>query len=164
MLRSWQKNGSGIIVDYLPHLLAVVVVVCSVCCWPYFTSWHSAPTAHVLDCILQVQCSKSMEDTWRAIYSNSYHGCPRYIHARQSLNSSITTTGCSEEPEQHVDHLEHVVVKVLIVHPRRGDLEINLISPSGTRSQLLAKRWELHCTHQGTLQVQLYMKPTIAFY
>uniref|UniRef100_A0A3Q3JNC6 Proprotein convertase subtilisin/kexin type 6 n=1 Tax=Monopterus albus TaxID=43700 RepID=A0A3Q3JNC6_MONAL len=43
-------------------------------------------------------------------------------------------------PEQHVDYLEHVVVKVLIVHPRRGDLEINLISPSGTRSQLLAKR------------------------
>uniref|UniRef100_A0AAQ5XII5 Proprotein convertase subtilisin/kexin type 6 n=1 Tax=Amphiprion ocellaris TaxID=80972 RepID=A0AAQ5XII5_AMPOC len=52
----------------------------------------------------------------------------------------ITTSGCSEEPDQHVDYLEHVVVKVLIVHPRRGDLEINLISPSGTRSQLLAKR------------------------
>ncbi|XP_059215228.1 proprotein convertase subtilisin/kexin type 6 isoform X2 [Centropristis striata] len=65
----------------------------------------------------------------------------RYINAGQPLNSSITTSGCSEEPEQHVDYLEHVVVKVLIVHPRRGDLEINLISPSGTRSQLLAKRW-----------------------
>lgn len=65
---------------------------------------------------------------------------PRYIHAGQSLNSSITTFGCSEEPLQHVDYLEHVVVKVLISHPRRGDLEINLVSPSGTRSQLLAKR------------------------
>ncbi|XP_026234734.1 proprotein convertase subtilisin/kexin type 6 [Anabas testudineus] len=64
----------------------------------------------------------------------------RYIHAGQSLNSSITTFGCSEEPLQHVDYLEHVVVKVLISHPRRGDLEINLVSPSGTRSQLLAKR------------------------
>uniref|UniRef100_A0A7N6BPI1 Proprotein convertase subtilisin/kexin type 6 n=1 Tax=Anabas testudineus TaxID=64144 RepID=A0A7N6BPI1_ANATE len=46
----------------------------------------------------------------------------------------------SKEPLQHVDYLEHVVVKVLISHPRRGDLEINLVSPSGTRSQLLAKR------------------------
>ncbi|XP_054466040.1 proprotein convertase subtilisin/kexin type 6-like isoform X2 [Anoplopoma fimbria] len=66
--------------------------------------------------------------------------CTRHIHAGQSLNSSTTTSGCSEEPDQHVDYLEHVVVKVLIVHPRRGDMEINLISPSGTRSQLLAKR------------------------
>lgn len=64
----------------------------------------------------------------------------RYIHAGHSMNSSITSSGCSEEPNQHVDHLEHVVVKVLIIHPRRGDMEINLISPSGTRSQLLAKR------------------------
>ncbi|XP_036930390.1 proprotein convertase subtilisin/kexin type 6 isoform X1 [Acanthopagrus latus] len=64
----------------------------------------------------------------------------RYIHAGQSLNSSITTSACSEEPEQQVVYLEHVVVKALIVHPRRGDLEVNLISPSGTRSQLLAKR------------------------
>uniref|UniRef100_A0A8D0ANV4 Proprotein convertase subtilisin/kexin type 6 n=1 Tax=Sander lucioperca TaxID=283035 RepID=A0A8D0ANV4_SANLU len=64
----------------------------------------------------------------------------RHIHAGQHLNCSISTSGCSEEPEQHVAYLEHVVVKVLIVHPRRGDLEINLISPSGTRSQLLANR------------------------
>lgn len=72
---------------------------------------------------------------------NTYaSGCPRYIHAGQSLNSSITTSACSEEPEQQVVYLEHVVVKALIVHPRRGDLEVNLISPSGTRSQLLAKR------------------------
>ncbi|XP_068428721.1 proprotein convertase subtilisin/kexin type 6 [Clinocottus analis] len=64
----------------------------------------------------------------------------RYIHAGQSMNSSVTSSGCSDEPDQHVDYLEHVVVKVLVAHPRRGDIEINLISPSGTRSQLLAKR------------------------
>lgn len=85
------------------------------------------------------------------------YGWSRHIHAGQSLNSSITTSGCSEEPEQHVDYLEHVVVKVLIAHPRRGDLEINLISPSGTRSQLLAKRWEWYClctdTHCRTSSV-----------
>ncbi|XP_038556485.1 proprotein convertase subtilisin/kexin type 6-like isoform X6 [Micropterus salmoides] len=96
----------------------------------------------------------------------------RYIHAGQSLNCSINASGCSEEPELHVDYLEHVVVKVQIVHPRRGDLEINLISPAGTRSQLLAKRlfdssnegfrnWEFMTVHfwgersQGTWTLEI---------
>ncbi|KAG9352289.1 hypothetical protein JZ751_020702 [Albula glossodonta] len=64
----------------------------------------------------------------------------RYIRPDQYLNASISTTGCTEDADQRVLYLEHVVVRVLIVHPRRGDLQINLISPSGTRSQLLAKR------------------------
>ncbi|XP_020556399.1 proprotein convertase subtilisin/kexin type 6 isoform X4 [Oryzias latipes] len=64
----------------------------------------------------------------------------RHIHAGLRLNSSITTSGCSGDPQQHVQHLEHVVVKVLLLHPRRGDLEMELISPAGTRSQLLARR------------------------
>ncbi|XP_036399293.1 proprotein convertase subtilisin/kexin type 6 [Megalops cyprinoides] len=64
----------------------------------------------------------------------------RYIRPDQYLNASISTTGCAEQADQRVLYLEHVVVRVLIVHPRRGDLQINLISPSGTRSQLLAKR------------------------
>uniref|UniRef100_A0A7N8WU09 Proprotein convertase subtilisin/kexin type 6 n=1 Tax=Mastacembelus armatus TaxID=205130 RepID=A0A7N8WU09_9TELE len=101
----------------------------------------------------------------------------RYIHVGQGLNSSITTSGCSEQPEQHVDYLEHVVVKVLIGHPRRGDLEINLISPSGTRSQLLAKRlfdsskegfrnWEFMTVHfwgeraEGTWTLEIVDSPS----
>ncbi|XP_041082630.1 proprotein convertase subtilisin/kexin type 6-like isoform X2 [Polyodon spathula] len=65
---------------------------------------------------------------------------PRYIRPEQSLKSTVTSTGCSDHAEQHVVYLEHVVVRVSIVHPRRGDLQVNLISPSGTKSQLLAKR------------------------
>uniref|UniRef100_A0A4W5L1S4 P/Homo B domain-containing protein n=1 Tax=Hucho hucho TaxID=62062 RepID=A0A4W5L1S4_9TELE len=82
--------------------------------------WRSVPTQHT--------CSRMSERR------------TRYIHADQSLNSTITSTGCTEKAEQHVSYVEHVVVKLLIVHPRRGDLEISLLSPSGTRSQLLAKR------------------------
>lgn len=67
----------------------------------------------------------------------------RYIKADQKFNSNITSTGCSEQSDDHVMFLEHVQVRVLIVHPRRGDLEINLISPSGTRSQLLAQRYAI---------------------
>ncbi|CAJ1048583.1 proprotein convertase subtilisin/kexin type 6-like [Xyrichtys novacula] len=119
---------------------------------------------------------------WRTVPSQ--HTCShnlerrtRYIHAGQSLNSSFTTTGCSEEPEQQVNYLEHVVVKVLIAHPRRGDLEINLISPSGTRSQLLAKRlfdnsnegfrnWEFMSVHfwgeraEGTWTLEIIDSPS----
>ncbi|XP_064868272.1 proprotein convertase subtilisin/kexin type 6-like isoform X2 [Oncorhynchus nerka] len=82
--------------------------------------WRSVPTQHT--------CTRMSERR------------TRYIRADQSLNSTITSTGCTEQAEQHVSYVEHVVVKVLVVHPRRGDLEVSLISPSGTRSQLLAKR------------------------
>uniref|UniRef100_A0A8C9U0M0 Proprotein convertase subtilisin/kexin type 6 n=1 Tax=Scleropages formosus TaxID=113540 RepID=A0A8C9U0M0_SCLFO len=64
----------------------------------------------------------------------------RYIRADQQLNATITTSGCADHPGQQVVYLEHVVVRVLISHSRRGDLQINLVSPAGTRSQLLAKR------------------------
>ncbi|KAL4613267.1 proprotein convertase subtilisin/kexin type 6 [Arapaima gigas] len=64
----------------------------------------------------------------------------RYIRAHQQLNATISTFGCTEQADQHVVYLEHVVVRVLITHPRRGDLQISLVSPLGTRSQLLAKR------------------------
>ncbi|MGH0180462.1 UNVERIFIED_CONTAM: hypothetical protein FKN15_004129 [Acipenser sinensis] len=65
---------------------------------------------------------------------------PRYIRPEQSLKMTVTSTGCSDHAEQHVVYVEHVVVRVSIVHPRRGDLQVNLVSPSGTKSQLLAKR------------------------
>uniref|UniRef100_A0A7N8Y8V8 Proprotein convertase subtilisin/kexin type 6 n=1 Tax=Mastacembelus armatus TaxID=205130 RepID=A0A7N8Y8V8_9TELE len=98
-------------------------------------------------------------------------------HTCSQMPDSITTSGCSEQPEQHVDYLEHVVVKVLIGHPRRGDLEINLISPSGTRSQLLAKRlfdsskegfrnWEFMTVHfwgeraEGTWTLEIVDSPS----
>ncbi|CAN9506834.1 unnamed protein product [Ophioblennius macclurei] len=101
----------------------------------------------------------------------------RHIHPGQSLNSSVFISGCSQDPEQHVDYLEHVVVKVLIVHPRRGDMEIHLVSPSGTRSQLLAKRlldnsnkgfrnWEFMTVHfwgeraEGTWTLEITDSPS----
>ncbi|KAF3833148.1 hypothetical protein F7725_026813 [Dissostichus mawsoni] len=112
----WKTNAAGLRVSHLYGFGLVdaeaMVVEAS--------KWRTVPPQHT--------CSRVPERR------------TRHIHAGQRLNSSITTSGCSGDLEQHVGHLEHVVVKVLIVHPRRGDLEINLISPSGTRTQLLAKR------------------------
>ncbi|KAM4748417.1 proprotein convertase subtilisin/kexin type 6 [Rhinophrynus dorsalis] len=65
---------------------------------------------------------------------------PRFIRADQLIRTTTHTSACADHSLQHVTYLEHVVVKVTIAHPRRGDLQIHLISPSGTKSQLLAKR------------------------
>lgn len=58
----------------------------------------------------------------------------------QTLRTTTLTTACADRSDQRVGYLEHVVARVSISHPRRGDLQIHLISPSGTKSQLLAKR------------------------
>uniref|UniRef100_A0A8D0GUK2 Proprotein convertase subtilisin/kexin type 6 n=1 Tax=Sphenodon punctatus TaxID=8508 RepID=A0A8D0GUK2_SPHPU len=62
------------------------------------------------------------------------------IPADQPVQMATKTNACADHADQHVVYLEHVVVRVSILHPYRGDLKINLISPSGTNSQLLGKR------------------------
>eukprot|EP00124_Ichthyophonus_hoferi_P000860 Ihof_evm1s37 gene=Ihof_evmTU1s37 len=49
----------------------------------------------------------------------------------------------------HVNFLEHVTANVTIRHDHRGDLEIYLISPCGTRSQLLTTRYSDNDKTQG---------------
>ncbi|KAM5291302.1 proprotein convertase subtilisin/kexin type 6 isoform 2-T2 [Glossophaga mutica] len=65
---------------------------------------------------------------------------PRSIPLMQTLRTTALTTACANRSDQRVGYLEHVVARISISHPRRGDLQIHLISPSGTKSQLLAKR------------------------
>uniref|UniRef100_A0A6J0TBE0 Proprotein convertase subtilisin/kexin type 5 isoform X2 n=1 Tax=Pogona vitticeps TaxID=103695 RepID=A0A6J0TBE0_9SAUR len=78
--------------------------------------------------------------------------------ADNGVRSIYKATGCADNANHHVIYLEHVVVRITITHPRRGDLAIYLTSPSGTRSQLLANRvfdhsmegfknWEFMTTH-----------------
>ncbi|XP_030622390.1 proprotein convertase subtilisin/kexin type 5b [Chanos chanos] len=82
----------------------------------------------------------------------------RTIRPEHVVRSVYKATGCTDNPNHHVIYLEHVVVRITITHPRRGDLSINLTSPSGTKSQLLANRlfdhsmegfknWEFMTTH-----------------
>uniref|UniRef100_A0A4W4G6Q5 Proprotein convertase subtilisin/kexin type 6 n=1 Tax=Electrophorus electricus TaxID=8005 RepID=A0A4W4G6Q5_ELEEL len=119
---------------------------------------------------------------WRSV--PPHHTCTKisdckttYIRPEQTLNATISSTGCSEQPEHHVAFLEHVVVRVFIDHPRRGDLEISLVSPAGTRSQLLLKRlfdnsnegfknWEFMTVHcwgeraEGTWTLEISDSPS----
>ena len=45
------------------------------------------------------------------------------------------------QSECRINYIEHVVVTTRIVHPRRGDLEMSVVSPQGTKSSLLDTRW-----------------------
>ncbi|XP_036385914.1 proprotein convertase subtilisin/kexin type 5 [Megalops cyprinoides] len=82
----------------------------------------------------------------------------RTIHPQRVLRVQLGASGCWGHSLHHVHYLEHVVLRITITHPHRGDLSINLISPSGTKSQLLANRlfdhsvegfrnWEFMTTH-----------------
>ena len=51
----------------------------------------------------------------------------------------LATDGCFDT-EQQVIYLEHVQVKISLMYSRRGDLQLHLLSPSGTPSTLLPRR------------------------
>ncbi|KAK3508672.1 hypothetical protein QTP70_003316 [Hemibagrus guttatus] len=102
-------------------------------------------------------------ETWRQVPAQ--HVCdesivhkPRVISLDQVWHLVHKSLGCSGQPGRHVTYLEHVILRITITHPHRGDLSISLTSPSGTKSQLLAVRpndhssdaftkWEFMTTH-----------------
>lgn len=55
------------------------------------------------------------------------------------ISVPLNTDGC-EGTKHHVRYLEHVQARITLKASRRGDIQIYLISPMGTRSTLLAKR------------------------
>uniref|UniRef100_A0A183BVH1 P/Homo B domain-containing protein n=1 Tax=Globodera pallida TaxID=36090 RepID=A0A183BVH1_GLOPA len=82
--------------------------------------WHNVPK--------QRKC--------RATYPNPYKTIP---HGNR-LHLQVYTDGCADKREQQVKYLEHVQAIVTLSAPKRGDIQIYLTSPRGTRSTLLAKR------------------------
>lgn len=64
----------------------------------------------------------------------------RVISSEQVLQLVYKSLGCFNQSGRHVAYLEHVILRITITHPHRGDLSITLTSPSGTKSQLLAIR------------------------
>uniref|UniRef100_H3BFU4 Proprotein convertase subtilisin/kexin type 6 n=1 Tax=Latimeria chalumnae TaxID=7897 RepID=H3BFU4_LATCH len=118
----WKINGVGRKVSHLygfGMMDAEAIVIEA-------KKWRSVPLQHV--------CTVTTEKR------------PRFIRTEQPLRTTVFMTGCSDNSERRVVYLEHVVVRVTIVHPRRGDLQISLISPSKTKSQLLARRIFDHST------------------
>lgn len=67
----------------------------------------------------------------------------RFIPDSGSLILSANTSACSSTASE-IKKLEHVQINITLKHRHRGDLSITLISPSGTRSKLLATRRNDH--------------------
>ena len=65
------------------------------------------------------------------------------IDFRKISNSRLvveaTTDGCRDTINE-VRYVEHVQAKISLQYHRRGDLQIFLVSPNGTRTTLLQKR------------------------
>ncbi|KFV84567.1 Proprotein convertase subtilisin/kexin type 6, partial [Struthio camelus australis] len=112
----WKTNGAGHKVSHLYGfgLVDAEAIVMEA------KKWKSVPPQHV--------CVGSLDRV------------PKYIRADHVVRATTLASACADHYDQHVVYLEHVVVRVTISHPRRGDLQISLISPAGTRSQLLARR------------------------
>lgn len=63
----------------------------------------------------------------------------RRIPSRKSIIIKIITNAC-EGTDTEVKYLEHVQAVLTVNASRRGDLELFLTSPMGTRSMILSKR------------------------
>ncbi|KAG8130660.1 hypothetical protein E2320_017249 [Naja naja] len=107
--------------------------------------WTTVPPQHV--------CIENTDRQIKTIRPDNIRNGPD-----NGVRSIYKATGCADNANHHVIYLEHVVVRITITHPRRGDLAIYLTSPSGTRSQLLSNRlfdhsmegfknWEFMTTH-----------------
>uniref|UniRef100_A0A0N4WXL2 P/Homo B domain-containing protein n=1 Tax=Haemonchus placei TaxID=6290 RepID=A0A0N4WXL2_HAEPC len=70
----------------------------------------------------------------------SYPGSSRTIPHGNRLQLQLYTDGCAGSPDEQVVYLEHVQAIITLKAPKRGDIQIYLTSPSGTRSTLLTKR------------------------
>ncbi|XP_066514007.1 proprotein convertase subtilisin/kexin type 5 [Hoplias malabaricus] len=130
----WQSNGAGYDVSHLYGfgLMDAEAMVKEA------ETWRQVPTQHV--------CEESTAQNTRV------------ISPERVLRSVYKSSGCSGQRGQHVSYLEHVILRVTITHPHRGDLSITLTSPSGTRSHILGIRpydlstegfvkWEFMTTH-----------------
>ncbi|XP_071450401.1 furin-like protease kpc-1 [Hetaerina americana] len=81
-----------------------------------------------------------MARTWKTVPEQ--HRCEvlaphtdRQIPAKSQVVLKLEVKECAG-----VSFLEHVQAKISLVSPRRGDLQIHLTSPAGTRATLLARR------------------------
>ncbi|GMT28368.1 hypothetical protein PFISCL1PPCAC_19665 [Pristionchus fissidentatus] len=95
----------------------------------------------LMDAVAMVKTAKN----WSRVPEQ--HRCAQYYPSRfksiphgNRLQLQLFTDGCENSPEHHVGFVEHVQAIVTLKAPKRGDVQIYLTSPHGTRSTLLTKR------------------------
>lgn len=95
--------------------------------------------------LMDAQAMVRTAETWMTVPEQ--HRCAQYYPSRfksiphgNRLQLQLYTDGCEASPEHSVTYVEHVQAILTLKAPKRGDVQIYLTSPSGTRSTLLTKR------------------------
>ena len=57
----------------------------------------------------------------------------------EGIQVQVDMDSCAKKPN-YIRHTEHVQAKVTLRYSRRGDIQLHLVSPNGTRSMVLQKR------------------------
>uniref|UniRef100_A0A8B9JSR2 Proprotein convertase subtilisin/kexin type 5a n=1 Tax=Astyanax mexicanus TaxID=7994 RepID=A0A8B9JSR2_ASTMX len=107
----WQSNGAGYDVSHLYGfgLMDAEAMVKEA------ETWREVPTQHVCE-------ERTVQNA-------------RVISPEKVLRLLYKSSGCSAQRTQHVAYVEHVIIRVTITHPRRGDLSIALTSPAEYTNQ-----------------------------
>uniref|UniRef100_A0A8D8SSG2 Neuroendocrine convertase 1 n=1 Tax=Cacopsylla melanoneura TaxID=428564 RepID=A0A8D8SSG2_9HEMI len=113
----WNKNGFGFFVshDFGFGMINAFNLVTS------GLTWVNVPPSSV--CMVPVQV-----------------GTNNVLRSTTATQFEILTDACTGDENGEIRFLEHVQLNVDIAYPVRGDLQIILISPLGTRSHLLESR------------------------
>ncbi|XP_059487081.1 neuroendocrine convertase 1-like isoform X2 [Neocloeon triangulifer] len=113
--KGWQKNAAGLHVNrrFGFGLMNALAITQAAANWSTVPPWKH--------CTIQLKGNSTTE--------TQTEGSARLV---------FSTADC----EEHVNFLEHVELKATIEHAIRGQLEIFLTSPAGTRVQLLSRRPE----------------------
>lgn len=121
---------------------------------------------------------------WQSVKPQTYIDLPAVQINKGTMDSFGNTTGGERIPpdglestltitkevleRNNFEKLEHITVKVWITHKRRGDVEVELVSPNGVKSILAARR---HGDNADTgypgwqfMTVKHWYDPTFCFY
>lgn len=71
---------------------------------------------------------------------NTCYSISRGINVYGKIRVTLETDGCRDSTFKKVMFLEHVQARISLASSRRGEVQIGLTSPKGTRSVLLQRR------------------------
>ncbi|KAL8581696.1 hypothetical protein ACOMHN_043114 [Nucella lapillus] len=112
---SWTINGGG---HHVSHKFGFGLMDCGKMV-QVAQNWHNVPEQHV--------CSYNRENLMKIGYDGS-------------VIDKISVDACKGDNSKWIQRLEHVQVHLKVNSRRRGDIQVFLVSPSGTRSELLSRR------------------------
>lgn len=94
----------------------------------------------LMDCGKMVQLAQDWNNVPEQHVCRFLRKSPAIIELRGERHDFVYVNGCKDDQARWIQRLEHVQVRIRLKTQRRGDTEIILVSPVGTRSVLLSPR------------------------